>query len=62
MQLKTKQVADMLQISHSHVYWLINKGLLPARRLTQRNIIIEESDVINYIDSINQANDVFCIA
>jgi excisionase family DNA binding protein len=53
MQLNTKAVAEMLNISHSHVYWLIRHGLIPARRLTQRNIIIEESDVKNYINSLN---------
>ncbi len=53
MQLNTKAVAEMLNISHSHVYWLIRKGLIQSKRLTQRNIIIEQSDVENYINSLN---------
>jgi len=47
--LTTKEVADMLGVTHAYVCQLIREGKLPATRIGQRVYLIPESDARRFL-------------
>jgi len=52
-RLPPKEVAEILGVSPSTVYRLIEEGKLEAIRTAGRNIMIFESSVRKYLESLN---------
>lgn len=51
MYLTVKEVAERLRVSHDAITRLINRGRLPASRLSGKTLRISEADLDAFMDA-----------
>ena len=48
--LRIRETAEILRISQAQCYNLINQGKLPAIRISERRLVVDQKDLERYIE------------